>query len=74
MTVDNCRGCGKVIVKRQGNFFCPACVEDQADDYRKIRDYLITCPAATVLDIHREVGVPLKRIQELLLDQRVKYL
>jgi hypothetical protein len=73
MDVDNCRGCGKMKLKKTGNLFCPDCMTAQSEDLRRVKDYILGHPMGTILDIHRETGVPLKVIQDFIQDRRVQY-
>jgi hypothetical protein len=66
MSVDNCRGCGKIKLKKMGNLFCADCMKAQSEELRKIKDYILAHPLATIFDIHREAGVPLKAIQDFI--------
>ena len=73
MNVDNCKGCGRLKLKKPGHLFCADCMSAQSDDLRKIKEYILRHPLATVLDIHREAGVPIKAIHDFIRDDRVQY-
>ncbi|HZG85671.1 hypothetical protein [Paenibacillus sp.] len=73
MSLDNCSGCGKLVLKKPGHLFCPSCMAAQSESLWKIKDYILRHPLATILDIHRDTGVSLKAIQDFIKDQRVQY-
>ncbi|MCI3918753.1 hypothetical protein MO973_00700 [Paenibacillus sp. TRM 82003] len=73
MNVDNCRGCGKLVVKKNGNLFCASCLVAQSAQVGSIKDYILSHPRATIFDIHRDLGVPLKDIRNYIEDRRVSY-
>jgi len=73
MNVDNCKGCGKLVLRKPGHPFCPGCAASRAEELKKIKDYVLRHPFATILDIHRDAGVPLKAIHEFIRDDRVQY-
>jgi uncharacterized Zn finger protein (UPF0148 family) len=72
MNVENCKGCGKLILRKPGHPFCPACAASRFEEVKRIKNYILRHPFATILDIHRNAGVPLKAIHEFIRDDRVQ--
>ncbi|WP_309121862.1 hypothetical protein [Paenibacillus sp.] len=72
LNVENCKGCGKLILRKPGHPFCPACAASRAEEVRRIKHYVLRHPSATILDIHRNAGIPLKAIHELIREDRVQ--
>ncbi|MEO3946834.1 hypothetical protein [Gorillibacterium sp. CAU 1737] len=65
MSLLNCNRCGKLIIQKKQPY-CDSCLRYYDHSYRQIRDCLHTRPHLTAYDVHRETGVPLSVVLELI--------
>jgi predicted amidophosphoribosyltransferase len=65
MNLMNCSGCGKLQLASYTSL-CPDCLKHHVDDSHRIRAYLQQHPLATVMELSRDTGLPLKKINELV--------
>jgi hypothetical protein len=60
----NCKQCGKLHLQKSSSLYCTDCLGPNNQLSRDIRNYLKAHPQATVMDVHREMGVPLEKVLE----------
>ncbi|WP_248928091.1 hypothetical protein [Paenibacillus hamazuiensis] len=72
MSLANCKHCGKLFI-RQKEPYCTECHSKQASMYREMREYLKRNPKSTVLDVHRNTGIPLATVLQLQKESFVPY-
>jgi len=63
--LENCRRCGALFVKEKMDY-CADCVQWFMDTYVLIRDYLRQHPRRTLWDVHKELGIPLSAVQQVI--------
>lgn len=56
MSLQNCKRCGKLF-NSKGHSVCPQCVEKDNADFERIREYMLTHPNVSALELSRETGV-----------------
>lgn len=71
MDVRNCKRCGKIF-QYKGNWICPNCVQQDDEDFHKVREYIIAHPNSTSIDISQATGVELKTIARFLKEGRLE--
>jgi hypothetical protein len=64
MALVNCKQCGKLHLQKSSSLYCTDCIGHNNQLSLAIRNYLKTHPRATVMDVHREMGVPLGKVLE----------
>lgn len=64
MSLQNCKDCGKLFVQSRLSIVCSGCERNRADMVRTLRTYLATNPQKSVMDVHRELGIPLGKLLE----------
>jgi hypothetical protein len=57
MALVNCVRCGNVFNSSKDQVTCPSCVLEENKELKKITEYLIRNPLATVLDVNLNTGV-----------------
>lgn len=62
--LSNCKHCGQLFV-RQKTEYCRACQAINDSYYFRMREYVKQNPRSTVMDIHRETGIPMSKVLEL---------
>lgn len=65
MSLINCKRCGKLMVGRQSTC-CEDCRRYYDESYREIRRCLQSHPHLTAYDVHRETGIPLSVVLEVV--------
>ncbi|OCL26763.1 hypothetical protein U472_11565 [Orenia metallireducens] len=73
MKLKNCKKCNHIFVNN-GQNLCPDCIEEERNNFQKIRDYLWDNPGSNINDIHQETEVPLKIIRQFLREGRFKFI
>lgn len=74
MDLDNCKQCGKVFIVQQARQTrCKDCKTEYDELYRKVRDFIRLKPGLTVLELHRETGIPMRALLELRREDYVPY-
>ena len=61
-----CSICGKILEQNNSNY-CNKCFLEGKKDLEIIRNYTERNPANNILEIARKTGVPLKRINRLIM-------
>ena len=70
--VRNCKKCGKIYNYIGGAPICPACVEQDEGDFRRIKEYLYKNPGATMSEISVILEVSIEKITRFLKDGRLE--
>ncbi|MFC0212732.1 hypothetical protein ACFFK0_09670 [Paenibacillus chartarius] len=63
VSLGNCKDCGKLHLATT-SIYCKECMSKQAKLSQAIRSFLTSHPGATVMDVQREMGVPLRKVLE----------
>lgn len=61
LKLKNCKRCGKLFVFN-GVDLCPDCLQEDEEDFRKVKDYLYHYPKSTVFEISEATGVSTEKI------------
>lgn len=64
MGLANCKHCGRLVLQSR-SIYCGECQAEYDNCYRTVRNFLRSHPNSTVLDIHKETGIPLARLLEV---------
>jgi len=64
MSLQNCKDCGKLYVQSGPSSLCSPCLYKRADMVKTLRSYLASNPKKSVMDVHRELGIPLVKLLE----------
>ena len=70
MDIRNCRRCGKVF-NFVGSMVCNDCVQQEQEDFEKIRNYLFDHPNSITIDVSKATGVDPKVISRMLKEGRL---
>jgi flagellar operon protein (TIGR03826 family) len=66
----NCPRCGKLF-SSSGRGLCSQCLQEDARDYDLVRTYLRKNPGANMVEVNRETGVELGKIEEFIRQGRL---
>lgn len=72
MVLARCRRCGKVFNKVIEKDVCPACLEEEENEFQKIKSFFREHPRARLDEASRETGVDKKTIMQFLKDGRLQ--
>ncbi|MCR8635533.1 MULTISPECIES: hypothetical protein [Paenibacillus] len=65
MNVSNCRGCGKLHMQAVDTM-CADCLKSHIADARAVRAFIQANPGANVMDLVKQTGFSLKKVNELI--------
>jgi flagellar operon protein (TIGR03826 family) len=71
MDLRNCTKCGRVFAYN-GSEICSRCAGNDAEDFKKVKDYLYDNPGATIVEVSEETGVEEKKILRYLRESRIE--
>lgn len=71
MDIRNCKRCNRIF-QFSGNKYCPGCVMELDELYRKVRDYLYRNPDSNILEVSEATGVEEDIILEFLREGRLE--
>ncbi len=71
MDVRNCKRCGK-IYNYTGGAVCNNCLQQEQEDFEKIRDYLFNNPNSSTAEVSEATGIELKVISRFLKEGRLE--
>ena len=66
-----CERCGNFKSVQEGNF-CNSCEEKNREDVRKIQDYLIEHPKASLADVTLDTGISMKVLNVLVKENLIQ--
>ncbi|WP_058302425.1 hypothetical protein [Gorillibacterium timonense] len=66
MSLMNCKRCGRLMVQQRRSDCCESCRLYYDESYREIRRCLHSQPHLTAYDVHKETGIPLSVVLELV--------
>lgn len=66
----NCKRCGKVIDAQDQ--LCTSCIEEEEREFKKIKEFLIENPFATVFQVATLLDVPIQNIKRYLRQNRLE--
>ncbi len=73
MNLVNCSSCGRMFTRSlSSNEFCPACLKQSEENYRKISDYFGSHPSSTSQEISEATGIDLKDIHRFVRENRLR--
>jgi len=66
----NCKRCGKLFLKvtRQ---ICPDCLQQEEEEFSKVKDYLDENPSSSVAKVSSETGVSQNQIKKFIREGRL---
>ena len=70
MQLRNCPRCGRLFAS-SGRGMCNECLQEDARDYDLVRNYLRDNPGANMVEVSRETGVELGKIEEFIRQGRL---
>ncbi|MGE5607167.1 MAG: MerR family transcriptional regulator [Bacteroidota bacterium] len=71
MDVRNCKRCGK-IYNYMGSAVCNNCLQQEQEDFEKIREYLFKNPNSSTAEVSEATGIELKVISRFLKEGRLE--
>jgi len=71
MDLRNCTKCGRVFAYN-GSEICSRCAGNDAEDFKKVKDYLYENPGATIVEVSEETGVDEKKILRYLRESKIE--
>jgi hypothetical protein len=73
MNLVNCSSCGRMFTRSlSSNEFCPACLKQSEENYRKISEYFASHPSSTSQEISDATGIDLKDIHRFVRENRLR--
>lgn len=72
--VRNCRKCGKIYTYIGGNPICPACKQEEEEDFKRVKEYLYKNPGASISEVSKELEISVEKIKRFLKDGRLEIL
>jgi hypothetical protein len=73
MNLVNCSNCGRMFTRSlSSNEFCPACLKQSEENYRKISEYFVSHPTSTSQEISDATGIDLKDIHRFVRENRLR--
>ncbi|SDL67499.1 hypothetical protein [Halarsenatibacter silvermanii] len=72
MNIKNCKSCGNIFAPDAGEKFCPDCMGEREEKYKKVKDFLWDNPNATVDRVNEETGVEKDLIIEFVKEGRLE--
>ncbi len=73
MNLKNCSQCGRMFTPSlRGSEFCPDCLKQSEENYRKVFEYFNAEPAATAQQISDATGVDVKEIHRFVRENRLR--
>jgi len=70
MELRNCPQCNKLFAYTIRNL-CPECSKKEDENFDKVRDYIYSTPEATIEEVSKNTGVPIKTVLEYLKEGRL---
>lgn len=70
MEMRNCPQCGKIFAYVRTNL-CPACVQKDEDEFRKVRTFIAKNPGVDIVTVSEETGVDEEKIVRYLKEGRI---
>lgn len=67
----NCARCGRLF-GYTGRPICSYCIEEEEDEFKKVKDYLYDYPGSTVFEVSDETGVEVEKIMRFLREERLQ--
>lgn len=65
MNLSNCKTCGVLMIGRKSDS-CETCQKKKDECYMSVRNYLRIHPSSTLIDVHRETGIALPVLLEIM--------
>jgi hypothetical protein len=65
MNLSNCSKCGKLQLKNSETL-CKDCLQLHIEDTRAIKDFLLQNPRANIMDLAKQTGFSLKKVNQLV--------
>jgi hypothetical protein len=65
MNISNCRSCGKLHMQTEDTM-CRDCLKQHIEDTHTVKAYLQANPRANVMDLVKQTGFSLKKVNELV--------
>lgn len=72
--VRNCKRCGKIYSYIGGVPLCPACKEQDEQDFQRVKNYLYDNPGASMSVISNELKIGVDKIKRFLKEGRLEIL
>lgn len=66
MEMKSCRSCKKLFSYSGGKRICPACRKKEEEFLDETIDYVRKNPGSTINEIHKNIGVPRKLVEEFI--------
>lgn len=70
--VRNCRKCGRIYNYIGGVPLCPACRQEDENDFKRVKEYLYDNPGASMSQISEELDVSVEKIKRFLKEGRLE--
>ena len=67
----NCSRCGRIF-GYVGRPICSYCIEEEEDEFKKVKDYLYDYPGSTVFEVSDATDVEVEKIMRFLREERLQ--
>jgi flagellar operon protein (TIGR03826 family) len=67
----NCSRCGRLF-GYSGRPICSYCVEEEEDEFKKVKEYLYDYPGSTVFEVSEATNVEVEKIMRFLKEERLQ--
>jgi flagellar operon protein (TIGR03826 family) len=71
MDIRNCRRCGKMY-QFNGSYICNNCIRQDDEDFRKVKEYVVTHAGASSVEVSEKTEVDIKTINRFLREGRLE--
>lgn len=69
--VRNCKRCNRLF-NFIGNHICPYCIQEDEDNFKKVKLYLYDNPKATIYDVSKELDISIQLLKKYLREGRLE--
>ena len=66
-----CRVCGK-LYERNGKDKCNECFQKEEIDYKTVREYVVSHPGVSAMDVNKATGIPITTILNFIEEGRIE--
>lgn len=69
--IRNCPRCGRIF-NYIGRPICGQCLQDEEEEFKKVKEYIYEYPGSTISEVSQGTGVTVEKIMRFLRDERLE--